>query len=99
LNARELANWLSAAQAEWELFPGLPFPTEQEHAETCAALGVRSSDPETSSREYRQRLRQVRALRTSLEAIGPTYQGVEDSSPLSVVRRTEDLAALSEVAR
>jgi hypothetical protein len=53
-----VARWLSDAKAAWELIPGgLPFPTEQEHAQACAALGLRSSDPETWSPEYRQALR------------------------------------------
>jgi hypothetical protein len=71
-----LARLLAGARAGWEWIPGgLPFPTEQEHAEACAALGVRSSNPETWSREYRQALRADLQRRLDERKSGPGHLG------------------------
>jgi hypothetical protein len=91
LNVRELARWLSGAKAAWEMIPGgIPFPTEQEHAEACAALGVRASDASTWSREFLQRLRRDREFRIAgLCAV----DGVEAPTSTSADRRAGSAAS------
>jgi hypothetical protein len=69
-----LARLLARAGAGWEWIPGgLPFPTEQEHAEACAALGVRSSDPSTWSPEYLKALRLDLLRRLSARELKPSF--------------------------
>jgi hypothetical protein len=93
LNARELARWLSAPRAGWEVLPdGFRFPSESEHLETRERLGVRASDPITWSREYLQQLRQDRERWIARRASSCAGRRVEPATPASADRHGEGVA-------
>jgi hypothetical protein len=75
-----LARLLARAEADWEWIPGgLPFPTEQEHAQACEPLGLRSSDPETWSPKYRLSLQVDLQRRRNVREPKPSHSKGEEA--------------------
>ena len=93
MDAREVARWLVAAEAEWELDTRVSrFPNEQEHLGECSRAGVRASDPSSWSREYRHLVRQDWERRSAHKAsAGYRDQGVEPTTGASSFGRAKDL--------